>query len=334
VNGAAARLIQRVGLKKTQRYGARMMDIPRERLRPVVTLALGTSEVTPLEICNGYCTFATGGMRPKRLFVDKITDAGAQTLLENTPVTERVLEEKAGLTMVQMLRGVVSSGTGRGARALRSKGYDCGGKTGTTNSGRDAWWIGFTPDLVCAVWVGNDNNQPMRRAAGSRFCLPIWLEFMKEAMPVVKTWDGYVGKFPRGQGVPSTKSEPEPEPQATVLSLCADTHLIAGPYCPSRYTREYSPGERVETQHCTAHVRPVIESVERWAPPVEPPEPVGPAAPAGGGPSDAASPPGRVPAPPPHTGAAPPPEPLDLGPTTDVTPDLPPATGPPPPVEP
>ena len=322
VNGAAARLIQRVGIKKAQRYGARMMDIPRRRLRPVVTLALGTSEVTPLEMCTGYSTFATGGLRPKRIMVDKITDEDDHTLLESSIRVERVLEKPAGMSMLKMLKAVTSSGTGRGASRLRGKGYQCGGKTGTTDDGRDVWWIGFTPDLACAVWVGRDDHQPMSNATGSGFCLPVWLEFMQEALPIAKTWPGYLGEFPEGKGVASKKSAPGTEEKPVTLSLCADTGLIAGPHCPHPYEREYTREDRPETRHCTAHLRPQSPIGDTWAPPREPdelddivePEPADlppePPAPADEPPREPVDEPGSV-APPQ------PPPPLDMAPIAE-----------------
>ncbi len=324
VNGAAARLIMRVGIKKTQRYGARIMNLPRERLRPVPTLCLGTSEVTPLEMASGYTVFATGGLRYDRTLVDKITDSEGKTLWEHKPRPVRVLEEPTGITMIKMLRYVVTNGTGRGARRL---GFPCGGKTGTTNNGCDAWWIGFTPELCTAVWMGNDNNKPMRHATGSGFCLPLWRDYMKQAMKVAQTWPGYTAQFVTGEGVKHGRppTAPPAEEQPVKVLICAETGMLAGPYCPVKVEREYANESLAPHERCTAHMAPRASepSGERSSGPIPepPPEVVPPPAPVDVEPPPIVLPPETEPLPP-EPVPEPPPPPPEPAPTP--SPPLPP----------
>jgi membrane peptidoglycan carboxypeptidase len=150
--------------------------------------------------------------------------------------------------MISMLGSVVSYGTGTRAQGV---GYPCGGKTGTTQDGRDAWWVGFTPDLSAAVWVGNEDYSPMNDASGGGFCAPVWAKFMREAMQIL----GYNGKFPEGSGVVATRRprrESEASKQPQVVTLCEDSHERATPYCPSTYEKTFQPGERIPGP-CTLH---------------------------------------------------------------------------------
>jgi membrane peptidoglycan carboxypeptidase len=151
--------------------------------------------------------------------------------------------------MIGMLGGVVQNGTGTPAQAC---GYACGGKTGTTQDGRDAWWVGFTPDLSAAIWVGNDDYSPCPEASGSGFCAPIWAKFIRGAMESL----GYDGKFPEGSGVVATRRVQQEEkprkPEARAVTVCADSGGLAGPHCPHTYEKALSQGESVPAP-CTIH---------------------------------------------------------------------------------
>ncbi len=254
VNLVAVRVLQEVGVEKARRYASRIIDIPKERLAAVPSLALGVSELSPLEQASGYAVFASGGLRAKRRFIHTIRNADGELIEYRPPERVRVLRKETAISMISVLGSVVSYGTGTRARAC---GCAAAGKTGTTQGDRDAWWVGFTPDLSCAVWVGNDHNDPMRRAAGGKFAAPIWARFIKGANKVL----GCEGKFPEGAGVRATKpSEPEEEeeeqeaPSVTPpqfdhgvrrVTICRLSGGLATPYCPDTVEVTLAPGQPV-----------------------------------------------------------------------------------------
>lgn len=262
VNLVAVRLIRAVGIEKTRSYAARMLNIPRERLRPVPALALGTSELSPLEQALGYCCFASGGLRPTMRLYMEIRDYRGELVERRDPEQVRVLSRPAAISMISVLGSVVEYGTGTRARI---PGVPCAGKTGTTQGDRDAWWVGFTPDLCCAVWVGNDDNRPMESAAGGKFAAPVWRDVVREAIAIL----GLKGQFPQGAGVTgSRRGEPEEErkqpeeevPEAPTtgtrtVTICGQSGGLATPYCPDTVERILGPGE-VAPGICSIHRPP------------------------------------------------------------------------------
>ena len=143
-----------------------------------LTLALGTGEVTPLELANAYSTIAAGGLGAEPIFVRKVVDADGTILEENTAQLHRVVPSGAAFVVSHMMRSVVEEGTAIRARALERP---LAGKTGTSQESRDVWFSGFSPDTVATVWVGFDDNKPLGKATGSSVALPIWIQFMAQA---------------------------------------------------------------------------------------------------------------------------------------------------------
>jgi membrane peptidoglycan carboxypeptidase len=244
-------VLKEVTPDRAREYASKIMNIPLTRLSPYMALALGVSELSPLEQASGYAVFASGGWRYDRTFVLQIDDYWGRTVYDyrQAAPAQQVIQPETAVSMISMLKGVVENGTGRRAQDV---GYPAGGKTGTTQSGRDAWWVGFTPDLSAAVWVGNEDYSPMNDASGGGFCAPIWAKFMHQAMQSI----GYDGKFPGGSGVQATR---RPHRDTTVakaqtIALCADTDLRATPYCPHTYDKTFEPGERIPG-YCTLHGR-------------------------------------------------------------------------------
>jgi penicillin-binding protein 1B len=176
MNVAAARLGQRVGIERVADVARRLgIGSP---LPEVPSLALGSAELSPLEVARAYATLASGGVRPEiRLFEDLVS-ADDRTL-EHQPVAfERVLDPGTAFLATSLLGGVVDRGTGRGVRAAGIRG-PVAGKTGTTNDERDAWFAGYTPELVVVVWVGFDEPRSLGVPA-SRVALPVWARFLRE----------------------------------------------------------------------------------------------------------------------------------------------------------
>ncbi len=252
VNLVSVRLVQKVGVNRVVNYAARVLDIPRERLDPVPALALGVSNISPLEQASGYCCFANGGVRAKRRFFNSIENHRGEIIVDNPPRLTRVLRPETAVSMVSMLQGVITSGTGGRAR-VPELGSLQAGKTGTTQDGRDAWWIGFTPDLCAAVWIGNDDNKPMRGSSGGSFCAPVWREFMKRAVGVL----GSQGKFPEGRGVVATRPDEaeEEEEEDRIVTICTQTGQRATEYCPQTVDTLFGPDEQIPG-YCTKHRAP------------------------------------------------------------------------------
>lgn len=173
-NVIAVKLMERVGIDKVIETAHRL-GINRE-LSNNLSLALGSSEVTPLELTSAYAVFAADGMRTEPLLVTKIEDRAGRVVELNKPHPRRVFPEAPIRTLVSCLQGVVLHGTGSSAYF----GRPAAGKTGTTSDHRDAWFVGFTPDLVSTIWIGNDDNSKMLiGTTGGSLCAPQWGKFMR-----------------------------------------------------------------------------------------------------------------------------------------------------------
>lgn len=146
---------------------------------PVPSLPLGAIGVTPLEMASAYATIANYGWQSPTTIIARVTDSSGNVLLDNTPKPKLVLEPWAAASLTDVMRGVINNGTGRAAQI----GRPAAGKTGTTSSERDIWFVGYVPQLATAVWVGNDNYRPLGHGAtGGTFVAPIWRAFMQQAL--------------------------------------------------------------------------------------------------------------------------------------------------------
>jgi penicillin-binding protein 1A len=183
VNAIAAQLVERVGPDA-------LIDVARRSgikspLKPVFSLALGTSGVSPLEMAAAFSTLATGGIQHEPFWIRRVEDPLGRVLEEQIVRGQRSLDASIGYQVIDMMRGVLTSGTGKVVRRL---GFDlpAAGKTGTSDDFRDAWFTGFTPTLSVSVWVGYDRGRRMRDVngvgiTGGRGAAPIWAEFMIKA---------------------------------------------------------------------------------------------------------------------------------------------------------
>ncbi|UCG78743.1 MAG: PBP1A family penicillin-binding protein [Nitrospirota bacterium] len=174
LNTATACLADEIGVGRIVRT-AKSLGLKSE-LKPYLTISLGVSDMTPLELAFLYKALADG-RKAEPVMYDRIVDRNGITLEEVYPATERVIDEGIRLELQSMLRSVVTDGTGRKARSLPRPVY---GKTGTTDDYTDAWFVGFDDEIALAVWIGRDDHTPIGgRETGSRAALPIWLEFMR-----------------------------------------------------------------------------------------------------------------------------------------------------------
>lgn len=161
---------------------ARKMGIT-SPLAPNLSLALGTSEVSPLELAGAFSTFANNGFWNEPVSILKVLDKNNRSISEYRPNRRFAIDSTTNFVMVSMLKDVINKGTGAAVRGRYGFTAEAAGKTGTTQSMRDAWFAGFTPQLVAVVWTGFDDERikftSMEYGQGARAALPIWAKFMK-----------------------------------------------------------------------------------------------------------------------------------------------------------
>jgi penicillin-binding protein 1A len=198
-NTVSVRLIEAVGPRA-------VIDVARRSgvgspLPDNMTLALGTGEVTPLELTNAYATLASNGRHAEALLVLRVTDAAGKVLEEHHAVPEETIPPAVAYVTTSLMRSVVEGGTGVRARELARP---VAAKTGTASGHRDTWFAGYTPDLVTTAWVGFDDHAPLGSAeTGGHAALPIWLAFMKGALEGRPKLE-----FPVPAGVESVRIDP------------------------------------------------------------------------------------------------------------------------------
>ena len=181
VNTAFARLAKELGAGAIAKTANRMgITTP---MKPYLSITLGGQEVTPLEMASAFGTLANEGRHYKPIAITKIVDAKGETIFEAKPAGEQAVDPKVAHAATSILKGVISSGTATRAQIGRA----AAGKTGTTQDYRDAWFVGYTPQLVASVWMGYTPERPMnnvhgRRAFGGTFAAPIWHDFMIGAL--------------------------------------------------------------------------------------------------------------------------------------------------------
>ena len=222
INVSSVRLLEKVGIEKVIHY-AHLLGIE-SNLNHDLTLTLGTSSLSLLEMVRAYATIANYGIKIKPIFIRRVEDREGRILEENFPKGERVLSPQTSYVMIDLLRKAIDYGTGRRVRWL---GFNrpCAGKTGTvgwsgeedTDKTMDAWFIGFTPDLIAGVWIGNDDGSPLgEKVTGSIAAIPVWTEFMKNALK-----DKPIKDFPSPPGIVLKKIDIE-----TGLLATPDLSLI------------------------------------------------------------------------------------------------------------
>ncbi|MCP4050089.1 MAG: penicillin-binding protein 1A [bacterium] len=196
VNVAAIKLNHLIGPANVVRV-AKTLGIS-SPLKPVLSLPLGANEVTMLELASVFGVFANSGRRVEPSGIIKIEDRDGNLLYEHEIREKKVFDENLIAVLVDMMKGVVKFGTGRNANLPRP----IAGKTGTTSDYRDAWFIGFVPQMVCAVWVGNDDNSSMTKITGGWIPALIWRNFMKKAFSIGNITPQ---KFPAARGLVERK---------------------------------------------------------------------------------------------------------------------------------
>jgi penicillin-binding protein 1B len=177
MNVATARLAQQLGVNKISDLSTKA---GLKNAKPYPSMALGAFEVTPWDLVQAYTIFANGGNRVEITGIRSVVNAKGQTIYQSHIAKAPIIHKETAYVITNMLQSVVTSGT-----AASLKGYGLtqpiAGKTGTSNDFRDAWFVGYTPDLLCLVWVGYDDNKPVK-LTGAQAAIPIWANFMKKAL--------------------------------------------------------------------------------------------------------------------------------------------------------
>jgi penicillin-binding protein 1A len=176
-NIPAVILGQRVGTEKVVEVCRRLGF--KSPLIAVPSLPLGSVDVTPLEMAGAYATFASNGWHSDPTIIVRVTDSRGNVLFDNTPKPKLVLDPWATASLTSVLQGVISGGTATSAQI----GRPAAGKTGTTDSERNVWFVGYVPQLATAVWIGDDTNRALGKGiTGGGYAAPIWRNFMLEAL--------------------------------------------------------------------------------------------------------------------------------------------------------
>jgi penicillin-binding protein 1A len=177
-NIPALRLADKVGIKKVievaHRFGI-TSNIPE-----FLPVAIGSADITLAEQVGAYSVFPNDGIRIAPHYIRRVEQADGQPLQQTTPEVREVISLGVAREMMVLLQAVVQHGTGAAAASLH---HPFGGKTGTTNSYTDAWFIGFSPSITCGTWIGFDNRQTLGdKETGAKAALPMWMDFMKVAI--------------------------------------------------------------------------------------------------------------------------------------------------------
>ena len=237
LNVPTVKLLEKIGVDETIQY-AKKFGI-RSPLTHYFSLALGSSDVTLLELTSAYSVFANHGTRLGPVSILMITDSSGRILYTNDALPDQVMKPETAYLITNLLRGAIEQGTGWKAREL---GRPAAGKTGTTNDYRDAWFMGYTPSLLAGVWVGYDDHRSIGpKETGANAALPIWLVFMKKAHG-----DREAEDFPVPEGIIFKQVDP-------------NTGLLSTDNCPSSIREAFLPGTEPRT-YCDETASPFKES--------------------------------------------------------------------------
>jgi penicillin-binding protein 1A len=210
-------------------------------LQPVPSIALGSAEVTPLELVAAYAPFANGGYRVRPRLVRRIEAADGTLLWASETVRTPAMNERDAYQLTSMLRSVVDHGTGRVVRSMGVRGA-VAGKTGTTNNGADVWFVGYTPTVVAGFWFGHDTPRSLSGdASGGRLAAPAWADFYKAGWRERAPDDAWAA--PRGM---------------SMRVIDAETGELANEWCPITQREWFKPGTE-PTSPCREHGPPEDE---------------------------------------------------------------------------
>ncbi len=234
INTVAARLANEVGTANVAATARRLGLTSKIQLDP--SMALGAVEVSPMEMAQAYAPFSNGGFQAHAYGIERIRTSAGRVLYDHAkdkPGRVAVINAPALPQMNQMLRSVITSGTGTRAKV---PGYDIAGKTGTTSDYRDAWFVGYTGGFVTAVWVGRDDNTSMAKVTGGGAPAGIWQAFMGQALPRLGV-----------QAIPGGMAAPVEAPAADPINdlLNAPAEVVSPEPAPAKPAAAKPAGEGV-----------------------------------------------------------------------------------------
>ena len=232
INLVAIQVLNQVG-PQTVINLARRMGL-KHSMKPVPALAIGACEATPIEMTSAYSAFANHGIRATPYCIEKIVDKNGRVLETHTPHEEEVLSAPTAYLMCSLLKTVVCCGTGASIPGLGFT-RPAGGKTGTTNNYSDAWFVGFTPNIACAVWTGIDERRSLGTGVtGSIAAIPVWVRTM----------------IPLHRDIPVSDFK-MPEKGIKTAMVCEESHLLATPECPDQVLEVFKYDAVIDT--CNIH---------------------------------------------------------------------------------
>lgn len=237
-NVVAVKTAMNTGLKnvvhKAEEFGF-------ENIQPYPSMALGTMEVTPLQLAAAYAVFANGGRQVEPTFVSKILSGEDKVIYESTASEKQIVSDKTAYMITDMLEAVVERGTARKAKDALGKNVVFAGKTG---SSKDGWFVGYTPNLVTVAWIGLDENDDIGMTGGE-VALPLWTAFMQQAVTIRPELGG--SSFIQPKGLVTIEIDPE-------------TGMLADTNCPHRET-VVVPASSSANIHCLKHQPPTTETL-------------------------------------------------------------------------
>jgi penicillin-binding protein 1A len=293
-NTIPAQLIQRLGWKTVVNL-AKRMGIKSKFPQNDLSICLGTSPATPLEMASVFSTFANGGDHAEPMAIRLVIDGRGNVLERNEPqIAKSVLRESTAAGVGRCLEAVVDRGTGKGAHTVPG----ARGKTGTTTDNRDTWFVGYTKELVTAIWASNlqlkpvldakgkpvlsENGKPKLKsvykqmdsdATGGHVCAPIWGRFMAAAVPIQQSAGLEPIPLPEDlQKLRGATPQPPPTPQAdrlnedgeVVIAICEETSKRATPYCPDVVEKSFPKGIKINS--CSLHKPPTDSELTAESP--------------------------------------------------------------------
>lgn len=249
-NVVATRLLLKVGIQNAIQK-AHLMGV-NSSLEPYPSLALGVSDMTLLEHVSAYGVFATRGLRAESTPIVRIDSATGETLVQqpNPARGARVLSPTAADHMWKMLRYVVTNGTGRAASI---RGVDVIGKTGTTSSNKDVWFLGSTNELVAGVWMGYDRPRELVGSTGGGWCAPVWRNYMVQAREIWRKRNPVKKLTEDTRATAQQRLIADQYKKVNHLKICEESGLLATANCPQIKNVAYSAAGAPPSQNCDIH---------------------------------------------------------------------------------
>ena len=229
-NVAAVEIALESGLRKVAGT-AEKLGMKRPEAYP--SMALGTEEVTPLELAAAYAAFANDGKRVNPVFVSQILSGEGNPVYKNKNEDTPVISPQTAYMITDMMGAVVERGTARAAKDSLGKDVAFVGKTG---SSKDGWFVGYTPNLVCVVWIGFDENEDIG-FTGGEVALPVWVDFMRKTTQARPEFGGSAFSMPKG---------------LVEVTIDPETGMLAGEYCPQR-EKVVVPSKSFSNLECLRH---------------------------------------------------------------------------------